>query len=256
MKVTTGITVVLLISTLQSFGQIDTVKVGSPKVRASHIQSFEVNWKATKHFFSTDSTAIVFRINEKIERFDEENRSILQFTQYWNDENNKNIFTTVRTADLKTMEYVAFHSGSSPGGLTHLDFDGRYISGFTANDANKKAKQIGGFIDEPVFASFAGLLYAIMLKDYDKSIIIPGFGYGGENPILKYEKIDIIGNETISLNDGSKRKTRIIKSSRSPSSTFWIDSKQVPYFLKASVERGDGSVVTYEIESYKLIGEN
>ena len=256
MKVTTIITIILLISSVQSFSQVDTVKVGNPKVNASHIQPFEVNWIATKHFSSIDSIAIIYRVSEKFEVLNEENRDILKFTQYWNNEDNKNIFTTVRTADLNTMEYIAFHSGSSPGGLTHLDFDGRYISGFISFDSHKKAKQIGGFIEEPVFASLAGILYAILLKGYDEPIIIPVFSYGGENPILKYEKIEIIGNETISLTDNSKRKTRIIKSTRNPSNTYWIDSTLPPYFIKVSVEQSDGSIVMYEIEDYKLIEEN
>lgn len=240
---------------LLAFGQMDTISVGNSKVDASYIKPFEVNWKATKHIDSKDSTALVYRIKEKIEVINQGNKAYLKFTQYWNDENNKNIFTTVRTSHRKTMEYVAFHTGASPGGLAHLDFDGRYISGFTSFDAHKKAKQIECYIEAPVFASFAGLLYAILLKNFNSGIVIPGFGFDGETPQLIHEKLTIVGADELSIL-GSKRKTQMVKSTRSVNNTYWIDSNEPPYFLKVLVENNDGSVVLYEIEDYKSIVEN
>lgn len=247
------VTITVLLFTCHACAQVDTVRVGDQKINASYFQPFEVNWVAKKYSNEDDPGVIQYRVDETYEIVKNEDSNLLKFTQKWNDKDGENLFTSVRTADLKSMAYMTFHTGKSPGGISHLDFDGRYINGFTAFDSHKKATPIGAFIDEPAFASFSGVLYAIVLKNYKKSITIPGFGFGGETPNLIYETLEIISTESLSVADKSKHQANLVKSSRSSSNTYWVDSNNAPYFLKVVVDQGNGSKTIYEIEDYKLL---
>lgn len=245
--------IIALFSASSARAQVDTVRVGDQSVDASYFEPFEVNWVAKKYSNENDSGVIQYRVDESYEIVEAGDSKVLKFTQYWNDKDGENLFTSVRTADLKSMSYLAFHSGKAPGGISHLDFDGRYIHGFTAFDSHKKAKPIGAFIYEPAFASFSGVLYAIVLRNYSKPITIPGFGFGGETPTLIYETLEVISNESLSIAGKSNHRAKVVKSNRSSSNTYWVDSDKAPYFLKVVVDQGNGEKTIYEIEDYKLL---
>ncbi len=245
-----------LLFNVSFYAQTDTISVTESSIDATFFQAFEVNWIATKHFKDKDSSAIIYKVEERLEMVEEESKKLWKFTQYWNDEKGKNIFTTVRTADYHTLEYAAFHTGSAPGVIAHLDFNGRHVSGFTAFDAHKKAKQIGSFLEVPAFASFGGLLYTMILKTQHKKVRFPTFSWGGENPILNYEEIDVKGEEMVQLLNGKRQKASILKTSKSPRNTFYINADQPPYFLKLLVESKDGDSYTlYEVENFKILDE-
>lgn len=233
--------------------QVDTVRVGDTNIDASYFEPFKVNWVAKKYSNEDDPGVIQYRVDETYEIVASGDSKVLKFTQYWNDKDGENLFTSVRTADLSSMEYLAFHTGKSPGGIAHLDFDGRYIKGFTAFESHGKAKPIGAYIDEPAFASFSGVLYALILKNYNEPITIPGFGFGGETPTLIYETLEVVSNEPLSIANKSNHRAKVVRSSRSSSNTYWVDSNKAPYFLKVVVEQGNGEHTIYEIEDYKLL---
>ena len=245
--------ITILLKCTTAFCQIDTIRVGDWRVEASEIQAYKVNWIAKEHFENSDTVSVLYRVDETIEIIHEESRNLIRFTQYWNDPSGKNMFTTVRTADSKTMGYVAFHTGSSPAGFSHLDFEGRHVTGFNVSAPHKKVKVIDAFIEESVFASFSGLLYAMVLKNINTSVFIPGFSFDGENPILNFEKLNILREQNISIANNEKRNSRVVMSSRRPSNTFWIDSNRAPYLLKVSSKRSNGSVLIFEIADYSLI---
>ena len=235
------------------FAQEEVLSVGDKRVSGAYIEPFEVKWVARQYAKGATESTVRFRIQEQIEKIADDGRNLIRFTQFWNGPDGKNLFTTVRTADANTMGYVSFHTGSSPGGFSHLDFEGRYVKGFYAAKSHQKALEIAAYVDKPVFASFGGLLYAIVLKNLKAGMTIPGFSFGGENPIFKPEKLEIKGSEEILIANKEKRRSRIITSSRSPSNKFWIDSNKAPYFLKVEVKRKDGSTTIFEIEDYKIL---
>jgi len=244
----------ILLQPISSYCQMDTLMVSQNQVDASFLKPFEVNWLATQHFKENDSTTIIYRVKERFETVEEDSKKLWKFTQYWNDKNGKNIYTTVRVADFKTLEYVAFHTGTAPGVIAHLDFEDDYVSGFVAFDSYRKAKQIGAYMDVPPFASMGGLLYVVLLKSQNKDLTIPTFSWGGKNPKLVYDEITIKGEEQIFLKADDPRRARIVKSSRNPNNTYWVTIDAPPYFLKLSVEgKGQKPTTIFEVEDFKLI---
>jgi len=243
----------LLISIAAFSAQVEAeqLKVGDERATGSHLKPFQVRWVARDLDEQSGATKVRFQIDESVERVNVAGRDLIRFTQSWNDADGNNIFTTVRTADASTLEYAAFHTGASPSGFSHLDFDGRYVQGFHAAEAHERATEIAAFLEEPVFASLGGLLYALVLRDFDDQVVIPGFGFGGENPIYKLETLAIQGATPITIAQGEERTARTVTSTRSPGTTYWVDSEKPPYFLKARVQKADGKTTVYEIESYE-----
>ena len=179
--------------------KIDTVHIASGVVDGSYIEPFKVTWKRFPKTATGKSLASNL-IEEKVELVDVEDRTLLKFTQVWKDSTGKTLFTTVRVADHKTLAYKAFHTGGAPGGLAHLDFKGNQVTGGYAPTPEEVMQSIGVILEEPVFASFSGLLITgFPLKD-GYAATFPGFGWGGTtNPKLNWEHIEVIDSEQINV---------------------------------------------------------
>lgn len=234
--------------------KMDTVHIASGVVDGSSIEPFKVTWKRFPKTATGKSLASNL-IEEKVELVDVEDRTLLKFTQVWKDSTGKTLFTTVRVADHKTLAYKAFHTGGAPGGLAHLDFKGNQVTGGYAPTPEEVMQSIGVILEEPVFASFSGLLITgFPLKDgYEATF--PGFGWGGTtNPKLNWEHIEVIDSEQFNVAGSGKVATWIVKTSRSNGLRYWV-TKEPPYFVKAYSESANGSSATFEIVEWERIQE-
>ncbi|NIR47029.1 hypothetical protein GWO43_00930 [candidate division KSB1 bacterium] len=232
----------------------DTIHVASGIVDGSFIRPFKVTWKRVPKT-AAGKTLSSNLIHEKVELVKVEGQSLLKFTQVWKDSTGNTLFTTVRVADHKTLAYKAFHTGGAPGGLAHLDFKGKQVTGGYAPAPEKVLQLIGVTLEEQVFASFSGLLVSgFPLRDgYEATF--PGFGWGGTtNPKLKWEHIQVLDSEEIDVAGLGKITSWIVETSRSNGLRYWV-TKEPPYFVKAYSEAANGSSTTFEIVEWQRTQE-
>ncbi len=234
--------------------KMDTVHIASGVVDGSFIEPFKVTWKKFPKTATGKSLASNL-VQEKVELVDVEGRSLLKFTQVWKDSTGKTLFTTVRVADHKTLAYKAFHTGGAPGGLAHLDFKGNQVTGGYAPTPEEVMRSIGVILEEPVFASFSGLLLTGFPLQDGYEVTFPGFGWDGTtNPKLNWEHIEVLDSEQIHVAGSGKVATWIVKTSRSNGLRYWV-TKEPPYFVKVYSESANGSSATFEIVEWERIQE-
>lgn len=227
----------------------DTVRVGDSSVSGEFIRPFRIQWIGIPRT-AEGATLATFTVDESVEIVD---GNLLKFVQAWNDTLGNNLFTSARVADRATMGYRAFHTGASPGGLGHLDFDGKRVTGMFAESAEQAVTTIGLVLDEEVFASFAGLLFAAFPLRDGYEAVMPGFGWGGStNPALRWQTLRVVGRERISVAGSGMMDAFVAESSRQSGVQFWL-SKSAPYFLKAVAPRGEGGTTTFVVGEWEYL---
>ena len=249
-----SLTLALAAVPLASQTVVDTVRPGDGSVDGSFIRPFAVTWLATPR--SADGVARAsFTVAETYELVGDAGAQLLTMTQTWNDTLGEPLFITVRVADHATLSYRAFHTGRTPTGLAHLDIDGVHVSGFYAPEPEQRARMIGVVLDEPVFASIAGLLLAAFPLEENTEATLPGFGWGGSNdPAIVWHTMRVVGHETISVPRSGDMDAWVVESARGAGTPvrYWL-SRTAPYFLKAEARGSNGTITTFVVSDWKWL---
>lgn len=226
-------------------------EVGDDRIDGGHIRGFDVTWRATPRAPDGQERASN-RVQETVEVIPDDAGPLLRFTQVWYDSLDVEVFTSVRVADQGTMAYRAFHTGGAPGGIGHLDFDGSRVSGFYVENPEGPTHSYALVLEEPVFASFAGLLFAAFPLASGLEGEFAGFGWGGTtNPTLVPQVFHVLDEESVAMPGGASVQAYRVVTRRGAGSelTYWI-ARDAPYFVRAESHSSNGTSTVFEVEAW------
>lgn len=229
---------------------------GDGTVDGTLLEPFSVVWTATPYAPDGQRRASN-KVEERVEVVEGDGTPWLRFTQVWYDSLGAELFTTVRVADRRTMEYRAFHTGAAPGGFGHLDFDGDHVSGVYFEGPIGPSHYYSLKLPGPVFASFGGLLFATLPLEAGFQAEFPAFGWGGSsNPTLRQDRFRVAEAESTSVTGHGSIQTYPLTLERPGGGalTYWI-AKQQPYFVRAESRSATGARTVFEVESWSAIPE-
>ncbi len=224
----------------------DTLRVDQGRIDGSFIESFSVVWRGTPT--QADGTVgTSFTVEEEYQVLGEGDDALLKMTQVWNDTLGQPLFVSVRVSNRKSMEYRAFHTGRSPGGIGHLDFEDGFVTGMYAPAPEQPIRSYALQLDERPFASMSGIMVASFPLEENAELVYPGFGWGGmTNPAMSWRTVEVVDREYLTISDGGRMLAWKV---RTGNLLFWL-SKEAPYFLKAEAVGGNGQRTTFEIVSW------
>lgn len=225
--------------------------VGDHRVDGSHVEPFAVTWRATPYDDSGTARASN-RVEETVELVGNREAPLLRFTQTWYDSLDAVVFTTVRVAERRTMEYRAFHTGGAPGGFGHLDLRGGRASGVYVEAPEGPTHYFALALEDTPFASFAGLLFTALPLEPGLVGEFPAFGWGGvTNPASRPQRYSVVADEEVSVpRSGDLRAHRVVTSRSTGSETIYWISRTAPYFLRAESHAPGGSRTIFEIQEW------
>lgn len=223
----------------------DTVRVGHPDLDGSFLEEFSVVWLATRTTPEGDTTT--FTVEEEYRVVEGGEGTLYRMTQDWKDSVGSTVFVTVRVADRRTLELRAFHTGRTPGGVAHLDFDDSFVSGFYAPAPEQRLLEFDLLLDEaPLGTSLTAMLAALPLS-MDAHLVYPQFTWGGtDNPDVMWREMSVLGRESLRLPVTGEIEAWKV---RQGNQTQWL-AREAPYLLKVLSTSPDGRETVFEVESW------